>query len=63
MVKVGGVDKWAKGENTARNERRFVKQMQAGEWDYKSDGFAQVEYDLDSVLELTPNAKMVNVRL
>ena len=63
LVNVGGVDKWSKGENTARNERRFVKQMQAGEWDYKSDGFAQVEYDLDSVLELTPKAKMINVRL
>jgi hypothetical protein len=37
--------------------------MQAGEWYYKSDGFAQVEYDLDSVLELTPKAKMINVRL
>ena len=30
-----GKDVWAKGETTARNEKRFVHQMQQGKWDYK----------------------------
>ena len=62
MVKIDGVDKWAKGETTARNERRYVLQMQQGEWDYKSDGMNSLKYELVSVEELTPNAKMINVK-
>ncbi len=63
LIKVGGVDKWAKGETTARNERRYVLQMQQGNWDYKSDGIAQLEYELISINQLTPQAKMINVKL
>jgi beta-1,4-galactosyltransferase 1 len=63
LIKVGGVDKWAKGETTARNERRYVLQMQQGEWDYKSDGINSLKYDLISIEELTPSAKMINVKL
>ena len=63
LVKVGGVDKWAKGETTARNEKRFVKEMQQGNWDYKSDGIKQLKYELVSVEEITPKAKFINVML
>ena len=63
LVKIGGVDKWAKGETTARNERRYVLQMQQGSWDYKSDGIAQLEYELVEIKELTPKAKLINVKL
>ena len=63
LIKVGGVDKWAKGETTARNERRYVLQMQQGNWDYKSDGIAQLKYELISIDELNPQAKMINVKL
>jgi hypothetical protein len=63
LVKIGGVDKWAKGETTARNERRYVLQMQQGSWDYKSDGIAQLEYELVEVKELTSKAKLINVKL
>jgi hypothetical protein len=63
LVKINGVDKWAKGETTARNEKRFVKEMQQGTWDYKSDGIKQLKYELVSVEEITPNAKFINVRL
>ena len=63
LINEGGMDKWAKGKTTARNERRYVLQMQQGDWDYKSDGIAQLKYELDSVTEITPKAKMINVRL
>ena len=58
-----GKEVWAKGETTARNERRFVKEMQQGTWDYKSDGIKQVKYELISVEEITPKAKFINVKL
>jgi hypothetical protein len=63
LVKIGGVDKWAKGETTARNERRYVLQMQQGEWNYKSDGMNSLKYELISIDELSPKAKMINVKL
>jgi len=63
LINVGGVDKWAKGETTARNERRFVHQMQQGKWDYKSDGINSVKYELVGIDEITPTAKMINVKL
>jgi len=55
--------KWAKGETTARNERRYVLEMQKGTWDYKSDGIKQVKYELVSEEKLTPWAKMINIKL
>ena len=63
LVKIDGVDRWAKGETTARNERRYVLQMQQGDWDYKSDGINSLKYELISIDELTPKAKMINVKL
>ena len=63
LVTIGGIDKWAKGETTARNERRFVKEMQGGTWDYKSDGIKQLKYELVSVEEITPKAKFINIKL
>ena len=55
--------KWAKGETTARNERRYVLEMQKGTWKYKEDGIKQVKYNLKGIKTLTPNAKMINVEL
>jgi hypothetical protein len=63
LINVGGIDKWKKGETTARNERRFVHEMQQGKWDYKSDGINSLKYELVSVEEITPNAKFINVTL
>ena len=57
-----GQDRWAKGETTARNERRYVLQMQQGTWDYKSDGIKQLKYELVSVDNIGPKAKMINVK-
>tara|TARA_Y100000389_G_scaffold32180_1_gene27353 strand:- start:3146 stop:3949 length:804 start_codon:yes stop_codon:yes gene_type:complete len=58
-----GKEVWAKGETTARNEKRFVHQMQQGTWDYKSDGMNSLKYELVSVEEITPNAKFINIKL
>jgi hypothetical protein len=55
--------KWAKGETTARNERRYVLEMQKGEWNYKNDGIKQVKYELVGEEILTPWAKMINIKL
>ena len=63
LVRIGGVDKWAKGETTARNEKRFVHQMQQGKWDYKSDGMNTLKYALVGVEEITPKAKFINIKL
>ncbi len=58
-----GKEVWAKGETTARNEKRFVHQMQQGKWDYKSDGIKQVKYELVGVEEINSKAKLINVKL
>ena len=55
--------KWAKGATTARNEKRYVLEMQKGTWKYKEDGIKQVNYKLVSTDEFTPWAKMLNVEL
>ena len=57
-----GKEVWAKGETTARNERRYVLQMQQGTWDYKSDGIKQLKYELVGIEEITPKAKLINVK-
>jgi hypothetical protein len=63
LVEEGGSMKWKKGETTARNERRYMRQMQQGEWDYESDGMNSLKYDLVSIEEIAPKAKMINVKL
>jgi hypothetical protein len=55
--------KWAKGETTARNERRYVLEMQKGSWDYKNDGIKQLEYKLVDKINITPKATMINIEL
>ena len=63
LVNVNGIDKWKKGETTARNEKRFVHEMQQGKWDYKSDGINSLKYELVSIEEITPKAKFINIKL
>jgi hypothetical protein len=55
--------KWIKGETTARNEKRFIFEMQQGKINYKKDGINNLNYTLASIEELTPKAKMINVIL
>jgi hypothetical protein len=55
--------RWAKGETTAKNEERYVLQMQQGKINYKEDGIKQVEYEFISEEKFTPWAKMINIKL
>lgn len=56
-------NKFVKGETTAKNEERYVLQMQQGKIDYKQDGFAQVEYELVREHKITPFATMIDIKL
>lgn len=58
---VGG--KFVKGQPSADNESRYQTKMQQGKIDYKNDGLAQVKFNLLSIEEITPKAKMINVTL
>ena len=58
---VNGV--FTKGETTARNERRYVLEMQKGKWNYKNDGIKQLKYELVKETKLTPWAKMLDITL
>lgn len=55
--------KFAKGETTARNERRYVLQMQQDKINYKEDGIKQLKYELVQETKLTPWAKMIDIKL
>jgi hypothetical protein len=58
--------RWAKGETTARNEKRFVTEMQQGKIDYKKDGLNNIleVLDIDNVDDTSyPNTKFINVRM
>ena len=55
--------KFAKGETTARNERRYVLQMQQGKIAYKEDGIKQLKYEVVKETKLTPWAKMIDIKL
>ena len=57
---------WAKGETTARNEKRFVTEMQQGKINYKEDGLNKIMdvLDVDNVDDtLYPNTKFINVKM
>jgi len=54
---------WAKGETTARNEKRFVTEMQQKKIDYKNDGLNTLKYELVNTEMFTDNCMMINVKL
>jgi hypothetical protein len=56
--------RWAKGETTAKNEKRFVTEMQQGKINYKNDGLNTLKYEIKSVdLEYSNKVKIINVTL
>jgi len=63
LINEGGIDKWAKGETTAKNERRYILEMQQDKIDYKSDGINSVNYELVSVDTIDGKHQMINVKL
>ena len=54
---------WKQGETTARNEEKYVLQMQEGVANYKDDGINSLKYNLISTQEITEKCKLINVRL
>lgn len=57
---------WFKGETTARNEKRFVTEMQQGKINYKDDGLSNIMnvMDIDNIDEtLYPNTMFINVKM
>ena len=63
LINVDGIDKWAKGETTAKNEERYILQMQQGKIDYKSDGINSINYELVSIDTINNQHKMINVKI
>lgn len=55
--------RWAKGETTARNEKRFVTEMQQRKIDYKKDGLNNLKFKLVKTEFFTDNCIMYNVTL
>jgi hypothetical protein len=58
--------KWAKGETTARNERRFVTEMQQRKIDYKNDGMNNITKvtEVVSIDDITyPNTMIINTKM
>jgi len=58
--------RWAKGETTARNEKRFVTEMQQGKINYKEDGLRNIMDTMEIVNvddSLYPNTKFINVKM
>jgi hypothetical protein len=53
---------WVKGETTARNEKRFVTEMQQGKINYKKDGINSLEYKIKG-LSCDELVTMINVEL
>jgi hypothetical protein len=58
--------KWAKGETTARNEKRFVTEMQQGLINYKNDGINNIlnVLKIEKIdVSLYDNTKFINVKM
>jgi len=54
--------KWAKGETTARNERRYILEMQQGKYDWKNDGMNSLTYELLGIEEIGNNSVLINCK-
>ena len=62
LINVNGIEKWAKGETTAKNEERYVLQMQQGKLNYKEDGINNMKYKFLSIDTIYDRHKMINVK-
>jgi hypothetical protein len=62
LIKEEGVDKWAKGETTARNEKQYILEMQQGKIDYKLDGINSMKYTYLNTDIIFDKHKMINVK-
>jgi hypothetical protein len=55
--------KWHQGETTAKNEKRFVREMQQKKIDYKNDGMSNLKYELVETIMFDDDCEMLNVKL
>ena len=55
--------KWKKGDTTAKNEERYVLQMQQGKINHKLDGIKQLNYEVVKETHLTSWAVMIDIKL
>jgi hypothetical protein len=58
--------KWAKGETTAKNEKRFVMEMQQGLIKHKEEGLNNIlkVLDIEDIdVSLYRNTKFINVKM
>ena len=62
LVSIGGSDKWAKGETTAKNEKRYILEMQQGSIDYKTDGINNMKYEYIGTDIIFGRHKLINVK-
>jgi hypothetical protein len=62
LISVGGIDKWAKGETTAKNEKRYILEMQQGNINYKNDGINNMKYTYINTDIIFDKHKMINVK-
>ena len=63
LISEGGIDKWAKGVTTAKNERRYILEMQQGKINYKTDGINTMKYELLSIDTIYNKHKLINVKI
>ena len=63
LINEGGIDKWAKGETTARNERRYILEMQQDKIDYKNDGINNMKYTYIGTDIIFGRHKLINVKV
>jgi len=58
--------KWAKGETTARNEKRFVTEMQQNKIEHKEEGYNKI-MDVTELIDINeslyPNTRFINVKM
>jgi len=62
LISVGGIDKWAKGDTTAKNEKRYILEMQQGNINYKNDGINNMKYTYISTDTIFDKHKLINVK-
>jgi hypothetical protein len=55
--------RWVKGETTAKNEKRFVSEMQQRKINYKEDGMSNLKYELVNIETYADKCKLINVKL
>jgi hypothetical protein len=54
--------KWKKGATTARNEKRYVLEMQQGKYNWQNDGMNSLKYELLGIEDIGNNSVLINCK-